>query len=1184
MTLGGGRPFQRGRRLLVGALTFGVVAASAAVAVAPAATAASFGLVAAYSFNEGSGTAALDASGQANHGTTASTAWTTAGKFGGALTFNGSSSRVTVPDALSLHLTSAMTLEAWVRPTAVSSAWRDVIFKGNDNYYLNATSTNGSRPAAGALFSGTHGEVYAPSALTVNTWAHLASTYDGSSQKLYVDGNLVASRAQSGPITISSNPLEIGSDHIYGLYFAGQIDEVRVYDTALSQAQVQTDMNTAIGGNSGDTEAPTVAITAPSGGAQVSDITTVTASASDNVAVTGVQFFVDGTSVGTEDAEAPYQLQWDTRTVTNGSHSLTARARDGAGNIKLSTAVTVAVANSNGFHNDILATGFTLPTTMEFMPDNRLLVAELGGTIKVLSPPYTQASPTPFLTLTNVGTAGVQQGIYDIALDPAFDTNHYYYVFYTLGSPNRDRLSRFTANAALTGTVTGSEFVLYQDPQDADTEHHGGAIMFDNAGFLYYTTGEHFIPELSQQLNNPRGKLHRINKDGTVPTDNPFYDGAGPNIDSIWSYGLRNPFRAFHDVTTDRIYLGEVGGNDASTAIEELNLAARGANFGWPNSEGACAAPCVSPVYSYAHNGRDACIVAGFIYRGTQFPQAFRGSLFIADYTQNWIRSLTLNAAGAATGVTNFEPPDGSVDGPYGDIVDLKQGPEGSLYYMDLGYSDEGGTFGVSRLRRISYSSSNQAPVAVASATPTSGTAPLAVQFSSTGSNDPEGVALTYSWTFGDGTTSTAANPSHTYSSGSYTARLTVSDGTSQTTSSPITITVGSPPTATVTAPTDGATFAAGDVITYTGTGTDPDDGTLPASAFTWNIDFLHDGHVHPGTPITGVKSGTFTVPTSGHDFSGNTRYRITLTVKDSSGLSSTSQVTVFPRKVNLSFATAPAGLTLYLDGIAKATPFVFDTLVGYQHSVEARTQTSGGTTYTFSSWSDGGAATHTITVPTSNASFTATFAAPSRPLPVAAYSFNQGSGTQVPDSSGQANHGQLGTATWSTAGKNGGALAFNGTTSRVTVPDSASLHLTTGMTLEAWVFPTNTTSTWKDIVYKGDDTFYITSSSPNFRPAVGVRTTGAPVDTFGTAQLPVNTWSHVAATYDATTVRLYVNGVEVATRAKTGSLMASTQPLEIGGDHIYGSYFTGRLDDVRVYSSALTAAQIQQDMAAAVG
>ena len=94
--------------------------------------------------------------------------------------------------------------------------------------------------------------------------------------------------------------------------------------------------------------------------------------------------------------------------------------------------------------------------------------------------------------MTNVGSAGVQQGIYDIALDPNFATNHYYYIFYTLGTPNRDRLSRFTANATLTGTVAGSELVLYQDPQDANAEHHGGAINFGNDGKLYFTTGEHF--------------------------------------------------------------------------------------------------------------------------------------------------------------------------------------------------------------------------------------------------------------------------------------------------------------------------------------------------------------------------------------------------------------------------------------------------------------------------------------------------------------------------------------------------------------------------------------------------------------------------------------------------------------------------------------------------------------------
>ena len=150
------------------------------------------------------------------------------------------------------------------------------------------------------------------------------------------------------------------------------------------------------------------------------------------------------------------------------------------------------------------------------------------------------------------------------------------------------------------------------------------------------------------------------------------------------------------------------------------------------------------------------------------------------------------------------------------------------------------------------------------------------------------------------------------------------------------------PPPATIDSPTDGATFRAGDVISFSGNGTDPEDGTLPASAFTWNIDFLHDGHVHPGTPITGVKSGTFTIPTTGHDFSGNTRYRITLTVTDSNGLKDTKSVTVWPQKVNLTFDTVPSGLTLYLDGIAQTTPFVYDTLVGFNHTIEARDQSSG--------------------------------------------------------------------------------------------------------------------------------------------------------------------------------------------------------------------------------------------------
>ena len=231
------------------------------------------------------------------------------------------------------------------------------------------------------------------------------------------------------------------------------------------------------------------------------------------------------------------------------------------------------------------------------------------------------------------------------------------------------------------------------------------------------------------------------------------------------------------------------------------------------------------------------------------------------------------------------------------------------------------------------------------------------VNFSSAGSSDPEGQPLTYSWNFGDNTTSTAANPTHTYTTpGPYQVRLTVSDGVNSTISAPLSISAGNRPTVTILSPTDGATFRAGDVITFSGTATDAEDGTLPASAYTWNIDFLHDTHVHPGTPITGVTSGTFTIPTTGHDFSDFTRYRVSLTVTDSSGLQSTSSVTVFPQKVNLTFDAAPAGATVFLDGIAHTAPFVYDDLIGFNHTISAPNQTIGGNTYTFASWSDGGA------------------------------------------------------------------------------------------------------------------------------------------------------------------------------------------------------------------------------------
>jgi len=232
------------------------------LASAPASMSATAGLVAAYGFNEGSGTTVTDASGNGNNGTISNTTWVTTGKFGGALQFNGNSV-VTVPNAASLQLSSGMTLEAWVNPSVVDASWRDVIYKGNDNFYLEATSTNGSVPDAGTIAGGSYADAFGKAKLPINTWSYLTETYDGSTLRLYVNGTQVASTAHTGAIATSTNPLQIGGDSIYGQNFTGLIDEVRVYNVALTAAQIQADQATPVN-PSGPSQPGTLTATAVS--------------------------------------------------------------------------------------------------------------------------------------------------------------------------------------------------------------------------------------------------------------------------------------------------------------------------------------------------------------------------------------------------------------------------------------------------------------------------------------------------------------------------------------------------------------------------------------------------------------------------------------------------------------------------------------------------------------------------------------------------------------------------------------------------------------------------------------------------------------------------------------------------------------------------------------------------------
>jgi PKD repeat protein len=216
----------------------------------PAATPApdARGLVAAYGFEETSGGIVYDASGNGNHGTISGATRVGTTQFGRALSFDGVDDWVTVNDSNSLDLSSGMTVSAWVYPTTTTRAWRTVVMKeqtGNGTYFMYA-NTKSNRPESVVYVNGDERVLDGPSRIPANKWTHLASTYNGSTQQLFVNGQLVASRPQSGALAVSGGKLRIGGNAIWGEFFAGYIDEVRVYNRALSQAEIAADTQRAV--------------------------------------------------------------------------------------------------------------------------------------------------------------------------------------------------------------------------------------------------------------------------------------------------------------------------------------------------------------------------------------------------------------------------------------------------------------------------------------------------------------------------------------------------------------------------------------------------------------------------------------------------------------------------------------------------------------------------------------------------------------------------------------------------------------------------------------------------------------------------------------------------------------------------------------------------------------------------
>jgi len=487
---------------------------------------------------------------------------------------------------------------------------------------------------------------------------------------------------------------------------------------------------------------------------------------------------------------------------------------------------------------------------------------------------------------------------------------------------------------------------------------------------------------------------------------NPFYSSPDANARRIVAYGLRNPFRFTQRPGTDELWIGDVGWNTWEEIDRVVSPAsATASNFGWPCYEGAspqsgyqgaglnlCSSlysnpgSVIGPYYTYNHS---ACVVnytgchtggssitGVAFYQGGSYPAQYNGALFFADHTRDeiWVMLPGANGLPDPSQLQSFVGVD-AAGGAAGHPVDLKIGPGGDLFYVDM---DDG------TVHRVTYTAANQPPKAVITANPTNGPVPLTVGFDGTGSSDPEGKPLSYSWDLnGDGTFGDATGPtaSYTYTTaGVYHPSLRVTDdqGASDTTS--ITVTAGNTaPVAVIDSPSSSLTWKVGDKINFSGHATDAQDTTIPASALSWSLIIHHcftpsDCHTHVIANYTGVASGSFNAP----DHEYPCWLELQLTATDSGGLTSTTSVRLDPKTVVLTFRTNPGGLVLddlVVNEAARTTPFSATVVVGSANTVSAPSpQQFNKSTYYFSSWSDGGPQSHTVTAPAVNTTYTATY------------------------------------------------------------------------------------------------------------------------------------------------------------------------------------------------------------------
>ncbi|OGH90637.1 MAG: hypothetical protein A2479_03275 [Candidatus Magasanikbacteria bacterium RIFOXYC2_FULL_39_8] len=471
--------------------------------------------------------------------------------------------------------------------------------------------------------------------------------------------------------------------------------------------------------------------------------------------------------------------------------------------------------NPSAFAIETVVSGLNVPVAGAFTPDGRLLVTEKIGTVRVIKNGVLLS--TPLIVLNDVNVYA-DHGLLGIAIDPDFEKNGYIYLSYTyennpddFGGPKTGRIIRLTTHGdtvdpdskiILVGSVGGdaghpscNDFPAGTDciPSDAGS-HSVGGLRFGPDGKLYASLADgsrfdivdpHALDTFDTQIL--AGKILRINTDGTGPADNPFYNGdPHANQSKVYAYGFRNPFRLNFNPLNNQMYIGDVGWYDT----EEINLGVPGGNYGWPCREGREAQPnydCVTenyvdPLYTIPneHTATSTFALIGGTFSGAAYPMPYQNNYFFGVFGRDTVKRVVFDKDNnVISHVENFLV---GTDGP----VDFFTGPDGSVYFISIIAGE---------VRRITYNT-NRPPNVVLDATPQTGSTPLEVSFSSSGTTDPQGYSTVYNWDFGDGSEiSHETHPQHIFvADGTYTVILSVSNDRGASDEAKTTIIVGDVP------------------------------------------------------------------------------------------------------------------------------------------------------------------------------------------------------------------------------------------------------------------------------------------------------------------------------------------------------------------------------------------------------